>query len=164
MSNEKELIWVTKEQAEIFKELDSNDNQRNFVDKLIKERKLDIENSIESLDDDLLRLKSFTLTYKTELRKVYDEQDKALEELQEKHDDKIYELKNKITQLKPELEKVVKEIKEVTKVLDGISTYSMDRLIEMVNKVNYMNEKDKKLLMDLIELSGKQMDYKINIL
>jgi len=81
MSNEKELIWVTKEQAEIFKELDSNDNQRNFVDKLIKERKLDIENSIESLDDDLLRLKSFTLTYKTELRKVYDEQDKALEEL-----------------------------------------------------------------------------------
>jgi len=155
MNNNKELIWVTKKQAEIFKELDSDDNQKNFVDKLIKERKLDIENSIESLDDDLLRLKAFTLTYKTELRKVYDEQEKVLEELWEEHDHKIYELKNKITQLKPELEKVVKEIKEINNALSGISTYAIERLTDIVHKVNCMSDADKKLMMDLISLSGK---------
>ena len=127
MNNNKELIWVTKEQAEIFKGLDSEDNQKNFVDKLIKERKLDIQNSIECLDDDLLRLKAFALTYKTELKKVYDEQEKVLEELWEEHDEKIYELKNKITQLKPELEKATSQVKEVSNALSGISTYSIER-------------------------------------
>ena len=153
MSDNRELIWVTKEQAEMFKELDLDDNRKNFVDKLIKERKLDIQNSIESLDDDLLRLKSFGLTYKTELKKVYDEQEKVLEELWEEHDEKIYELKNKITQLKPELEKATSQVKEVSNALSGISTYSIERLIDVVYKVNNMSEKDKKLMMDLISLT-----------
>jgi len=139
MSDNRELIWVTKGQAEMFKELNSEVSQNNFVDKLIKERKLDIQNSIENLDDDLLRLKSFGLTYKTELKKVYDE--------------KIYELKNKITQLKPELEKATSQVKEVSNALSGISTYSIERLIDVVYKVNNMSEKDKKLMMDLISLT-----------
>ena len=153
MNNDKELIWVTKEQAEIFKELDIDDNRKNFIDKLIKERKLDIQNSIECLDDDLLRLKSFGLTYKTELKKVYDEQEKVLEELWEEHDEKIYKLKNKIAQLKPEFEKVTSQIKEVSNALSDISTYSIEKLIDVVHKVNYMSEKDKKLMMDLINLT-----------
>ena len=153
MSDNKGLIWVTKSQSEMFKELDSDDNRKNFVDKLIKERKLDIQNSIECLDDDLLRLKSFGLTYKTELKKVYDEQEKVLEELWEEHDEKIYELKNKITQLKPELEKATSQVKEVSNALSGISTYSIERLIDVVYKVNCMSEKDKKLMMDLINLT-----------
>ena len=139
MSDNRELIWVTKGQAEMFKELNSEVSQNNFVDKLIKERKLDIQNSIENLDDDLLRLKSFGLTYKTELKKVYDE--------------KIYELKNKITQLKPELEKATSQVKEVSNALSGISTYSIERLIDVVYKVNCMSEKDKKLMIDLISLT-----------
>jgi len=153
MSDNRELIWVTKGQAEMFKELNSEVSQNNFVDKLIKERKLDIQNSIENLDDDLLRLKSFGLTYKTELKKVYDEQEKVLEELWEEHDEKIYELKNKITQLKPELEKATSQVKEVSNALSGISTYSIERLIDVVYKVNNMSEKDKKLMMDLISLT-----------
>ena len=153
MSDNRELIWVAKGQAEMFKELNSEVSQNNFVDKLIKERKLDIQNSIENLDDDLLRLKSFGLTYKTELKKVYDEQEKVLEELWEEHDEKIYELKEKIKQLKPELEKVTSQIKEVSNALSGISTYSIEKLIDVVYKVNNMSEKDKKLMMDLISLT-----------
>lgn len=152
---DKELIWVTKEQAKIFTDLDSEINQKSFVDKLITERKIDIQSSIESLDDDLLRLKSFTLTYKTELKKVYEEQDKALEDLWASHDEKIYDLKKKITQLKPELEKVKNEINEVSKIMGGISTYSIDKLLEVIHKVNNMTESDKKLMLDLINLSQK---------
>jgi len=151
--DDKELIWVTKEQAEIFQELGSDDKKKNFVDKLIADRKIDIESSIECLDDDLLRLKAFALTYKTELRKVYDEQDKALEELWASHDEKIYELKEKIKQLKPEFENVKNQINEVGKIMDGVSTYNIDKLLEVVHKVNYMSEADKKLMVDLINLS-----------
>jgi uncharacterized coiled-coil DUF342 family protein len=148
-----ELIWVTKEQAKIFKDLDSESNQKNFVDELITRRKIDIQNSIECLDDDLLRLKAFALTYKTELKKVYEEQDKALEELWESHDVKIYESKEKIKQLKPELQSITNQINEVNKVMNDVSTYNIDKLIEVVHKVNNMSDNDKKLMTDLINLT-----------
>lgn len=151
--SDRELIWVSQEQAKIFNELDSEKNQKSFVDKLITERKLDIQNSIEALDDDLLRLKAFALNYKTELKKVYDEQDKALEELWESHDEKIYELKEKIKQLNPELENVKKQILELNKVMDSVSTYNVDKLIEVVHKVNGMSDADKKLMVELINMS-----------
>lgn len=151
--SDQELIWVDKEQAKMFKTLDSQTNQKNFVDELISRRKIDIQGSIECLDDDLLRLKAFALTYKTELKKVYEEQDKALEDLWESHDTKIYELKNKIQQLKPELQEITKQIKEVSKVLDGVSTFSIDRLIDLVYKVNNMSNEDKKIMTDLINLT-----------
>lgn len=151
--NDREIVWVTKEQARMLNNLDSDLSQKDFVDKLIKNRKVDIQNSIESLDDDLLRLKAFALTYKTELKKVYDEQDKALEELWETHDEKIYELKEKIKQLKPELQNVKQQIEEVNKVMNGVSTYSIDKLIEVVHKVNNMSDADKKLMIDLINMT-----------
>jgi len=150
---EKELIWVTKEQAKIFNEIGSVLSQKNFVDELIKNRKVDIESSIECLNDDLLRLKAFALTYKTELKKVYEEQDKALEDLWEAHDEKIYELKEKIKQLKPELQNVKQQIEEVNKIMNGMSTYSIDKLIEVVHKVNNMSDADRKLMTDLINMT-----------
>lgn len=153
MADDKELIWVTKEQAEILKDLGSDENQKNFVDKLISERKIDMQYAIESLDDDLLRLKAFALTYKTELKKVYDEQDEALEKLWETHDEKIYELKEKIKQLKPELQNVKNQIDEVSKIMNGLSTYNIDKLLEVVRKVNGMSEDDKRLMVDLINLT-----------
>lgn len=154
-TDDKELIWVTKEQAKIFNDLDADGNKKNFVDKLIADRKIDIESSIECLDDDLLRLKAFALTYKTELKKVYDEQDKALEELWGTHDKKIYELKEKIRQLKPELQNIKNQIDEVNKVMNGVSTYNIDKLLEVVRKVNGMSEDDKKLMIDLINLTNR---------
>ncbi len=153
MSEDKDLIWVTKEQANLFNSIDSDLNKKNFVDKLIADRKIDIENSIESLDDDLLRLKAFALTYKTELKKVYEEQDKALQDLWESHDEKIYELKEKIKQLKPELQGVKNQIDEVNKVMNGVSTYNIDKLLEVIHKVNYMSEADKELMINLINLT-----------
>ena len=150
---DKELIWVTKEQAKIFKDLDSELDKKNFVDKLIAERKIDIQNSIESLDDDLLRLKAFALTYKTKLAKTYDEQTEVLEKLWKTHDEKIYELNNKIKQLQSELEKAIEQIKSINNSLSNISTYSIDKLIEVVHKVNNMSEADKKLMVDLINMT-----------
>jgi predicted nucleic acid-binding Zn-ribbon protein len=148
-----ELIWVTKEQAKIFNELGSDINKKTLIDELISRRKVDIQSSIESLDDDLLRLKAFALTYKTELKKVYDEQDKALQDLWESSDAKIHELKGKIQQLKPELQNVKNQIDEVNKFMNGVSTYGIDKLIEMVHKINNMSEADKKLITDLINLT-----------
>ena len=153
MNDKTELIWVTKEQADTLKKLESDEGQKNFVDDLINRRKLDIQNSIELLDDDLLRLKAFTLNYKTELKKAYEEQDKALEDLWIAHDERIAESKKKIQQLKPELQEVKKQIDDVYKFMNGVSTYGIDKLLEIVHKVNNMSEEDKKLMSDLINLN-----------
>ncbi len=152
MSEDKDLIWVTKEQAKIFNELESDTSKKELVDKLITERKIDIQDAIEGLDDDLIRLKSFAVTYKSELKKVYDEQNRALEELWETHDEKIYELKNKIKQLTPDFKEVENQINALNKIMNGISTYQIDKLIDVVHKVVNMSEADRKLMVDLINM------------
>lgn len=45
--DDQKLIWVTAEQAKMFEELGMDSSKKNFVDKLIAERKIDIQNAIE---------------------------------------------------------------------------------------------------------------------
>lgn len=111
---------------------------------------------LRGLDDDLLRLRAFALNYKTELKKAYDEQDEALEKLWESHDIKISEIKEKIKQLTPELQNVKGQIDWVNKFMDNISTYKIDKLIEVVHKITGMSDADKKLMVDLINLTNKE--------
>lgn len=56
-------------------------------------------------------------------------------------------------QLKPELQEVKKQINDVYKFMNGVSTYGIDKLLEIVHKVNNMSEEDKKLMSDLINLN-----------
>lgn len=79
--NDKKLIWVSEEVANIYENLDSDQEKLRIVEETIKNRKLDITYTIESLDDDLLRFKAFALKYKTEIQKVYEEQNNQLEKL-----------------------------------------------------------------------------------
>ena len=81
MVDNKELIWVPKEVKEIYEKMESDQEKLKLVDEMIKNRKIDITYSIEALDDDLLRFKAFSLKYKTELQKVYDDQSDKLEKL-----------------------------------------------------------------------------------
>jgi archaellum component FlaC len=62
-------------------------------------------------------------------------------------------LKEKIKQLKPELQTITNQINEVNKVMNDVSTYNIDKLIEVVHKVNNMSDNDKKLMTDLINLT-----------
>jgi len=154
MSDNKELIWVPREIKEVLEKMDSDNEKLRIVDEYINSRKVEITYTIEALDDDLLRFKAFSLKYKTELQKVYEEQNAKLEKLFEDiggMQDNIY---LKIEQAKKQLNPITDKIKEVNKTLDNINTYKIERLIELLEKFNRMSEEDKRLFEILIKESN----------
>jgi len=156
MLEQKELIWVSKEVKTIFESLDSDHEKLKIVDDLIKNRKLDITYAIESLDDDLLVFKAFSLKYKTELQKVYDEQSDKLEKLFENCGDIQSKMYLKIEETKTKLNPITDKIKAINETLDKVNTYKIEKLIELIEKFNRMSEEDKRLFEILI----KQSDIK----
>jgi predicted nucleic acid-binding Zn-ribbon protein len=148
--SDKELIWVSKEVKAIYENLDSDQEKLRIIEETIKSRKEDITYTIESLDDDLLRFKAFALKYKTELQKVYEEQNNQLEKLFEDiggMQDNIY---LKIEQAKKQLNPITDKVKEINKTLDNVNTYKIERLIELIEKFNRMSEENKMLFELLI--------------
>jgi len=156
MSEQKELIWVSKDIKVIFESLDSDHEKLRIVDELIKDRKLGITQDIESLDDDLLRFKAFSLKYKTELQKVYEDQNDKLGKLFEDIGDISSKMYLKIEETKNKLNPITDKIKEVNKTLESLNTYKIERVIELIDKFNRMSEEDKRLFEILI----KQTDIK----
>ena len=150
MSN-KELIWVPKEIKEVLEKMESDNEKLRIVDEYINNRKLDITYSIEALDDDLLRFKAFSLKYKTELQKVYQEQGDKLEKLFEDCGDIQSKMHLKIEETKSKLDPIVNKIKSINETLDKVNTYKIEKVIELIEKFNRMNEEDKRLFEMLIK-------------
>jgi len=144
MSN-KELIWVSSELKDVYEKVDSDQEKLNIVEELINSRKIDITYAIEALDDDLLRFKAFSLRYKTELQKVYDDQSEKLEKIFDDCGDIQSKMYLKIEETKTKLNPVTDKIKEINVALEKVNTYKIERVIELIEKFNRMNEEDKRL-------------------
>jgi len=151
MSEQKELIWVPKAMKETIEKMDSDQEKLKLVDEYIKNRKLDITYSIESLDDDLLMFKAFSLKYKTELQKVYEEQGDKLEKLFEDCGDIQSKMHQKIKETKDKLEPIISNIKSINETLDKVNTYKIEKVIDLIEKFNRMSEDDKRLFEMLIK-------------
>ena len=77
----KELIWVPKELKEAYEKAESEEEQKKIFFKAIEDRKLDIKNEIENLNDEMLLFKGIGIEYKTQLRSVYEEQSKQIDKI-----------------------------------------------------------------------------------
>jgi len=151
MADNKELIWVPKEVKETIEKMESDQEKLKVVDKMINDRKLDITFAIEALDDDLLRFKAFSLKYKTELQKVYEEQSDKLEKLFEDCGDIQSKMYHKIEETKDKLDPITSKIKSINETLEKINTYKIERVIDLIEKFNRMSEEDKRLFEILIK-------------
>lgn len=140
---EKELIWVNKNLAEAYKELDTDMKRAEFVNELIKQKKVDITSDIQNLDDDLLRFKAFVLNYSTALKEAYDKQAERLEQLWEECSEPIEKIDKQTMRIKKDIYDITKDIKDISKELEGLSTYKLERLIKLIDTYNDMSDSDK---------------------
>lgn len=128
----------------------------------IKLRGSDIEKQIKRItsDTDLMGecLKENFLNFKLHSKKVRDEYEKAVteeisktEKVWGKCDELIANSKPSITKVTNQLLDLKKSISEIDKALDVISVYKAERVIELIDKVNSMSEKDKEILLKILK-------------
>jgi hypothetical protein len=140
-----ELIWVDKDLAKLYNELNSDIEKCKLVNKLIEEKGLDITFDIKNLDDDLLRFKAFALNYFTEFKKVHKEQTDSLDKFFETNGYIFDKIESKTREIKNEVNKIGNEIKGLNKQMSDINTYKIERIIELINKFNNMSSEDKRI-------------------
>ena len=141
----RELIWVSKDLAKRYNELDEDVKKIEFVEELIKQKNIDITSDIQNLDNDLLRFKAFSLNYSTAFKKAYDEQAEKLYQLWEECSEPIEKIDRKTIAMKNEINSLSKDVCELSKGLMNLDTYKLERIIELIESYNRMSEKDKEV-------------------
>ncbi len=150
-------IYVPQEYADKYNELSHCDAQAKIALEIIASKKLDVQNELSQLDDDLIRFKASCLVHKSELEKVYNEQSDKMEKLindcwdampiakknAQKMADELQPFADKVTDLSVSINK----IKELTQ---GINFYGIEQITKLVEQVNYMDESSKSVFEFLI--------------
>jgi len=154
MSNNRELIWVDKEIARKYKELESDTEKLKLVNEVIKNKGLDITADIENLNDDLLRFKAFALNYSTEFEKTYKEQTDKMEKFHETNGYIFDKISTQTRKLQNEVSKISDEIKELNNQMDKIETYKIERMIGLIEKFNGMSSEDKRIFELIMKSQG----------
>ena len=141
---DQELIWVDKDLAKKYAEINSDIEKAKMVNGIILDRKLDITADIQNLDDDLLRFKAFALNYSTEFKKAYDEQSVNLEKIWEDSQEPMNKIATKTRVIKDEIGSIKSDLNDITGKLNTLNFSKLERLIDLMEKFNHMSAVDKK--------------------
>lgn len=143
--SETDYIRIPKEWKEKLDTMQSYEAQEEFFFKAIENKKKDIANEIEAMEDNLVEFKAFGLRYKRELEKIYEEQSEILMKL---WDDvnlgtKLYEqIKNMSSKVRP----LINDVKELEQELSKVKTWNIDKVIQTLNDYKYLDETQKEVL------------------
>lgn len=147
MSNNKELIWVSKEFAAQYNELETLEAQERIAKEVLEKKRLDLSSEYELLDESLLQFKAVCLSHKNALEKVYiEEADKIYKMWEEMGDvrSKVSEharaLADEIKPLKNEIEYAQNAITDLKNQLDGLDVYGAERVAGLAETVAGLNE------------------------
>jgi len=155
---EKELIWVSKDLADEYKALDSEQLQELMVRNIISAKKIDIEDELNGLDETVLRFKAACLIHKNALQKVYHEQANQLYALWEDMGDIESKIKKHATEIADkakaascQIEVMSGNVSNLKKAVDGLAIYNLDRLTDLVEKVAHMDKATKEIFTFLVK-------------
>ena len=154
---EKELIWVTKEQADQFKELDTAEHQSKIALKILETKSLDIQSDLQQLDDDAVRFKAACLTHKATLESVYKEQSEKMDKLIEECWDVMPKAKKNADKMAAEFAPVVemvknlnKEVEDLKKSASDINFYGLRDLSSAVEQIRNLDSESKEMIQFLM--------------
>jgi chromosome segregation ATPase len=151
----KELIWVSKELADEYKQLESVEEQERAVKKIIESKRLDLEEEQELLSENVLLFKGVCLAHKKELSKVYQEQADLLNTLWEDMGDVSTQISQHVNQMTKQIAPLKREVADLKKELDGLRLYVPERLARLAEQVSSMDEKTKSLLRELLVIDSR---------
>jgi len=153
----KELIWVSKDLAQKYKDMDGSEELEMAVRKVIEKKRLDLEGEQELLSESLLMFKSVCLAHKRELEKAYQVQADNIYSLWEEMGDvsslvgqHAKAIAAQIDPIRREISETKKTVDELKRALQSLDLYVPQQLAAVTEQVARMDEKTKALLSTLL--------------
>lgn len=154
----KELVWVEKEFAVKYQELESDKSKNEerikcfeeYMDKIKADSVKEFKANWESLEEDVAIYTGLMLKVKQAFEKAKSEQLEASYAVWEKFDSEIPSIKAKTQKIVDELKPLQQELKNTCDLLAKIDTYNMERLIETVWKFSNLYGESKNMVEFLV--------------
>jgi len=156
---ERELIWVEKEFAGKYKEIESDESKKElrikmfeqYLEKISETSKKEFKANFESLEEDVAIYNGLMLKIKQSFEKAKNEQLQASYALWEKFDKEIPSIREKTQSIIGELEPLEKKLTTIESLLSKIRTYDMEKFIEVMGRLSGMYGKQKKMVDFLVK-------------
>jgi methyl-accepting chemotaxis protein len=150
---EKELVWLPKELAQQFESATNPDLAEQIILHHIELMKRDIQISIESLDDDILRFKTKGLEYRSALNAAWSAEYEKLQQLFNDQQAKINEIREQIKTQAKAIEPLTQEAQRLTEKLASIPTYRIEETAKAVEHLlSVMAQVDEKMFNKFIKV------------
>ncbi len=150
---DKELIWVSTEQASEFKKATDESAQIEVVKKIIEKAKGSMEDDLNSLDEDAARFRGILLGYKKEYGKVLDEHLAATYKVWEGIEDKMpntkalcQKLSGEVCEIEKEVDALLDKVERIEKRLNGFSSYQLTEIVKAVEIISRADDKTMDIL------------------
>jgi protein-tyrosine-phosphatase len=155
---DRELIWVDSKSAAEYKSLETDETKELFIKNLLENKKISIDEELKLLDEHKLQFQAICLTYKNEIKKIYEVENEKLYSLWEeigdisepfrKNSDK---LKSEVDQISKSVDQLASKISATKEAMANLNIYGADRLVELANTIASMDEGSKDILMFLAQ-------------
>lgn len=149
----KVLVWVDANIAHKLKVVNDVLNiKEEEIKPMIQKLKDDISDMEDWLDDDLASFRLHAQKARNTYKKVVEEEMEATYELWEKMSDLRSETREKLDKTRELTKSVKHDICQINESLKNCSIWGLNDLMKLVEKVNSMPDRDRDLLVQLVEL------------
>lgn len=134
-NGEKELAWLPTSLVKKLKKSQDKGEQEKMILDFISQSERDLEYSIESLEDDVVRYKGAMLKARKAFEEAKNEQLDANYELWKKFDEELPSIDQKIEKVIKKLEPIAEKTQRLNDLLENLSFYKIDNYLETLEKV-----------------------------
>jgi DNA anti-recombination protein RmuC len=153
-----ELIWVDQEFAKKYNDLRSELNTREqqiqvldeYIEKLSVDSRNEFKSNLESLEEDAAIYSGLMLKVKQSFEKAKNESLAASYKMWEDYAEELDGLKKKVTDTIKAINPLKQEINNLNDTMKNINTYSLERVIECINKISNLDENGKAMVSFLL--------------
>lgn len=152
---EKELVWVSKDLVEQVNQLNGAAEDIEQIKKVFDLFKREVSDYQYNVDDAVADLRRQAKKVKDALRETFDAESEQMYALWDELNSKQDEVRKKITSAAELIRHSKADIESLKKEISAINLYGVDKLIDMVEKISNMGERDKELLSYLFNHNPK---------
>jgi archaellum component FlaC len=147
-SEQRELVWVKKSQADRFKNIESDEKRYEAFEEYLKtvseESRREFKTNFENLEEDVAIYNGLMLKVKQSFERAKHEQLTASYVLWENFEKEIPSVNKKVDQVLAVLSPLSEKLNKLNGILKAIEIYDVNRLIEAIEKLTnlYGTNKD----------------------
>ena len=152
MDQEYVSLWTTKEKADELNKLKGVIPDDEILQKYIDDTKKNIKIDLDTLDYDMLQYKATMAKWHKTMKEAYDEMTDKSYSLWEEFDKNRPNFDQKMKSFVASVEPVNNMLNNISSNLSQINNFSIDKLLELVNRISCMSMKEKEMMQFLLTM------------